>query len=96
MKEWQRGMCTDGRFMVSTHPLLIPNAKGRSQSLGVRSIEIEGGLKDLPIPSMGELISDGETVTKIHCRPSSITRANIMDGNERLTPCRHPRHHNAP
>ena len=44
-KEWM-GTVNDGRLKVSAHPLLIPNVKGRSQSLGARSIEIEGGLKD--------------------------------------------------
>ena len=45
VKEWM-GMVNDGRLKVGAHPLLIPNAKGRSQSLGARSIEIEGGSKD--------------------------------------------------
>ena len=40
------GRVNDGRLKVGAHPLLIPNATGRSQSLGARSIEIEGGLKD--------------------------------------------------
>ena len=30
--EWRK--LSDGEFMVGTHPLLIPNAKGQDQSLG--------------------------------------------------------------
>ena len=44
-KEWM-GMVNDGRLKVGAHPLLIPNAKGRSQSLGARSNEMDGGSKD--------------------------------------------------
>ena len=76
----------DGRKQVGAHPLLILNIKGRSQSLGVRSIEMEGGSKDLVIPSMAGLISDGENAPKIRCRPSSMTSANISDGNKRSQP----------
>ena len=39
-------MVNDGRFKVGAHPLLIPNVKGRRQSLGARSTEMEGGSKD--------------------------------------------------
>ena len=45
-KEWIMGMYINGRFMVGAYPLLIPNAKGQSQSLGARSTEMEGGSKD--------------------------------------------------
>ena len=44
-KEW-RGRVNDGRLKVGDHPLLILNAKGRSQSLGARCNEVEGGSKD--------------------------------------------------
>ena len=44
-KEWM-GIVNDGRLKVGAHPLLIPNAKGRSWSPGARSIEMEGGSKD--------------------------------------------------
>ena len=47
-KEWM-GMVNDGSLKVGAHPLLIPNAKGRSQSLGVRSNDMECGLNDLLI-----------------------------------------------
>ena len=40
------GKVNDSRLKVGAHPLLIPNAKGRSQSPGVRSNEMEGGSKD--------------------------------------------------
>ena len=39
-------MVNDGRHKLGAHPLLIPNAKVRSQSLGARSTEMEGGSKD--------------------------------------------------
>ena len=35
---------------------------------------------------MHVLISDGETAPEIHCRPSSLTSANISDGNKRSHP----------
>ena len=35
---------------------------------------------------MGGLISDGVTAPEIHCRPSSMTRANISDGNKHSHP----------
>ena len=35
---------------MGAHPLLIPNVRGRSQSLGGTSTEMEAGLKDLLIP----------------------------------------------
>ena len=40
----------DGRKKVGAHPLLILNVKGRSQSLGAGSTEMEGGSKDPVIP----------------------------------------------
>ena len=52
-KEWIMGMYINGRFMVGAYPLLIPNAKGQSQSLGVQSNEMEGSLKAPTIASMG-------------------------------------------
>ena len=74
------------QVQVGAHPLLIPNIKGRSQSLGASSTEMEGGSKDPIIPSMTGNISDGETAPEICCRPSSMTSANISDGNK----CSHP------
>ena len=71
---------------MGAHPLLIPNVKGRSQSLGARSTEMEGGSKDPVIPSMTGHISDRETTPEIRCRPSSMTSANISDGNKRSHP----------
>ena len=71
---------------MGAHPLLIPNVKGRSQCLGARSTEMEGGSKDPVIPSMTWNISDGETAPEIRCRPSSMTSANIRDGNKRSHP----------
>ena len=41
---------------------------------------------DPGIPSMAGLISDGETAPEIRCRPSSMTSANISDGNKRSQP----------
>ena len=38
------------------------------------------------IPGMYGLISDGETAPEIRCRPSSMTSANISDGNKRSHP----------
>ena len=76
----------DGRKQVGAHPLLIPNIKGRSQSLGARSNEMEGGSKDPVIPSMAGLISDAENAREIRCRPSSMTSANLCDGNKRSQP----------
>ena len=35
------------QVQVGAHPLLIPNVKGLSQSLGARSTEMGGGSKDL-------------------------------------------------
>ena len=34
--EWRK--LSDGEFMVGTHPLLIPNAKGLDQSLGEEAL----------------------------------------------------------
>ena len=48
-KEWM-GRVNDGMIKVGAHPLLIPNAKGPSQSLGARIYEMEGGSKDPVIP----------------------------------------------
>ena len=38
------------------------------------------------IPGIHGHISDGETVPEIRCRPSSMTSANISDGNKRSHP----------
>ena len=76
----------DGRYKVGAHPLLIPNVRGQSQSLGVKSIEMEGGSKDPSIPNMGGLISDGETAPGIRCIPSSMMSANICNGNKSSHP----------
>ena len=77
------GIVYDGMIKVDTYPLLIPNVKGRSQSLGARSNEMEGGSKDPVIPSVTGHMSDEETAPEIRCRPSSMTSANISDGNKR-------------
>ena len=71
---------------MGANPLLIPNVMGRSQSLGARSTGIEGGSKDPTIPSMAGNISDGETAPELRGRPSSMTSANISDGNKRSHP----------
>ena len=71
---------------MGAHPLLIPNVKGRCQSQGAKSREMEGGSKDPVILCMAGYISDGETAPEIHCRPSSMTSVNISDGNKRLQP----------
>ena len=46
-KEWM-GIVNNERLKVGTHPVLIANAMGQLEweSLGVRSIEMEGGSKD--------------------------------------------------
>ena len=38
------------------------------------------------IPGMHGLMSDGETAPEIRCRPTSMTSANISDGNKRSHP----------
>ena len=38
------------------------------------------------MPGMHGHISDGETATEIHCGISSMTSANISDGNKRSHP----------
>ena len=46
---WLKGRVWMGecrQVQVGIHPLLIPNVKGRSQSLGAKSTEMEGGSKD--------------------------------------------------
>ena len=47
---------------------------------------MEGGSRIHVIPGMHGLISDGETAPEIRCRPTSMTSANISDGNK----CSHP------
>ena len=49
---------------------------------------MEDGRKDPVKPSMTGHISDGETTPEIRCRPSSMTNANICDGNKRSHPAR--------
>ena len=74
------------QVQVGVYPHLIPNVKGQSQSLGVRSTEMEGGSKDPVVPSMIGHISDAETTPEICCRPGSMTSFNISDGNKHSHP----------
>ena len=71
---------------MGAHPLLIPNVKGQSHSLGAISTEMEDGSKDPIIPSMVGHISDGDTASEIRCTPSSMKSTNIGDGNKRSHP----------
>ena len=62
------GIIEDSGNKVGAHPLLILNAKGQSHSLGARSTEMQGGLKDSVIPSMTGIwhLSNGENIHEIY------------------------------
>ena len=71
---------------MRAHPLLIPNAKGRSQSVGARCTEMEGGSKDPCHTWYAWAHIRWENIPEIRCRPSSMTSGNISDGNKRSHP----------
>ena len=71
---------------MGAHPLLIPNVKGRSQSLGTRSTVMEGGSKDPCYTWYAwAYIRQGES-TRDPLQNCFMTSANISDVNKRSYP----------
>ena len=76
----------DGRFRWAlTHSLYrTPRGEARVQEQEAQRWRVARRIH--VIPGMHGLISDGENAPDIRCRPSSMTNANISDGNKRSHP----------
>ena len=76
----------DGRFRWALTLSLYRTPRGEARVYQEEALRWRVARRIHVIPGMHGLISDGETAPKIRCRPTSMTSANISDGNKRSHP----------